>query len=210
MNVKTAVVEMQRGSQPAFQSLVLLFTPRLHNNCLRAGIPRHWSEDVVQEIWIHVWQNRQVFCCDPSLSIAQIENNFISWLFQISMWKQGDAFRQIYRHKSRTIHHMDTNGTIIHANGNTVNTPQVANNKSPYLEPWEQHYLIERLAGYLSEHDQELLTLRYLEQRSWSEVEKALRERGRPVNKSTLRKRHERILKKLRGKFEPEEIQAFS
>lgn len=82
--IKSYIKELQKGSHKAFNAIYDMYADKLYGFALAHTKSQQMSEDIVQETFLKLWNNRE------SLST---EGSFQSLLFTISKHKMIDIFR---------------------------------------------------------------------------------------------------------------------
>lgn len=79
---------MQEGSQEAFTTLYLHYSPRLYTNLLRIVRDPLLTEEIIQELFTRVWQKRE---------LPGMQENFSGYLVRIGQHLVHDFFRKLQR-----------------------------------------------------------------------------------------------------------------
>lgn len=87
-NEHLLIEAMQAGSEPAFTTLYRHYSPQLYLNIL--GIIRDplWAEEMVQELFIRIWQKRDS---------SGLQQNFRGYIYRMGQHLVHDFFRRVQR-----------------------------------------------------------------------------------------------------------------
>ncbi len=91
-NERQLLLQIQKGSESAFEELYKLYSTRLYGNLLKLVKSEADAQEILQDVFIKIWNNRQLIDADKS---------FRSYLFKIAENKVFDLFRKISRDKKR-------------------------------------------------------------------------------------------------------------
>ncbi len=98
-DIEIRVEKLATGDIKAFESIYLDFNKRIFAFCLKHGQNIHDAQEVVQEVFIKLWNSRQGI--DPS-------KNFESYLISIAKNVMIDKFRKLAREIAAKKHHIYT------------------------------------------------------------------------------------------------------
>ncbi|MFI5133281.1 MAG: RNA polymerase sigma factor [Chitinophagales bacterium] len=87
-NEALLVEKMQAGSEEAFATLYLHYCPQLYTNLLRMIRDPLLAEEMVQELFTRIWQNREN---------KGIKENFAGYIYRIGQHLVHDFFRKMHR-----------------------------------------------------------------------------------------------------------------
>lgn len=87
-NEKTLLLRLKEGSEQAFEKIYLLYSKRLFGNLLKLVKSESMAQEILQEVFLKVWDNRRHI---------DIERSFRSYLFKIAENKAYDFFRKAAR-----------------------------------------------------------------------------------------------------------------
>lgn len=87
-NESELVQEMQSGSEEAFTTLYHHYSPRLYRNMLGLVKDPLRAEEMVQELFTRIWQNRES---------KGITENFAGYMYRVGLNLAHDFFRGIQR-----------------------------------------------------------------------------------------------------------------
>jgi RNA polymerase sigma-70 factor (family 1) len=88
---KTALLtRLQNGDKEAFAQLYILYSKQLYLNILRMVKAEEIAEELLQDIFVLIWEKRQMI---------NIQQSFRSYLFRISENKVVDLFRSFNKDK---------------------------------------------------------------------------------------------------------------
>lgn len=82
--IKSYIKELQKGSHKAFNAIYDMYADKLYGFALAHTKSQQMSEDIVQETFLKLWNNRKTI---------STEGSFQSLLFTISKHKMIDIFR---------------------------------------------------------------------------------------------------------------------
>jgi RNA polymerase sigma-70 factor (ECF subfamily) len=86
---KTLVLDLQRGSIPAFERIFSLYHKRIYNFCLHLYQSSDVAQETVQKVFVALWEQR-----------AQVDENkpLASYLYTIARYTVYQEFRhQVYK-----------------------------------------------------------------------------------------------------------------
>lgn len=84
------LARLQGGDKEAFTQLYALYSEQLFMNLLRLVRSEEIAEELLQDIFVLIWEKRQMI---------DIQHSFRSYLFRISENKVADMFRKFHRDK---------------------------------------------------------------------------------------------------------------
>ena len=80
-------IGLRRGSEDAWSRLVDLYAPLIRSWCLYSGVPQHRITDVLQDVFVAIYQNVEHF--EPK----ECTSGFRGWVWMITRNKINDHFR---------------------------------------------------------------------------------------------------------------------
>jgi RNA polymerase sigma-70 factor (ECF subfamily) len=86
---KTLILDLQRGSIPAFERIFSLYHKRIYNFCLSLHQSSNYAEETVQKVFVALWEQRE-----------QVDKNkpLGSYLYSIARYMVYQEFRhQVYK-----------------------------------------------------------------------------------------------------------------
>lgn len=89
---KKLLFELRNGSKQAFEKIYKLYSTRLYGNLLKLVKSEVEAQEILQEVFIKIWDSRQTL---------DIDKSFRSWLFKIAENKVYDFFRKAARDKKK-------------------------------------------------------------------------------------------------------------
>lgn len=89
---KELLLQLQQDSEQAFEKLYMLYSARLFGNLLKLTKSETDAQEILQEVFIKIWDNRRQI---------DTEKSFRSYLFKIAENKVYDLFRKVARDKKR-------------------------------------------------------------------------------------------------------------
>jgi RNA polymerase sigma-70 factor (family 1) len=90
-NESILVQEMQDGSEQAFTTLYMHYSPLLYTNILKMVRDTDTAEEIVQELFVRIWQKRD------KIGMAE---NFSGYMFRIAQNLVLDFYRKVQRDRS--------------------------------------------------------------------------------------------------------------
>lgn len=87
-NEKKWLLLLREGSEQAFEKIYLLYSKRLFGNLLKLVKSESIAQEILQEVFLKVWDNRR---------FIDTEKSFRSYLFKIAENKTYDFFRKAAR-----------------------------------------------------------------------------------------------------------------
>lgn len=89
---KAFLLLLQQGDEYALEKIYKIYSSRLYGSLLKLVKSETEAQEILQDVFIQVWDNRQSI---------DVEKSFRSWLFKIAENKVYDLFRKIARDKKR-------------------------------------------------------------------------------------------------------------
>jgi len=89
---KELLLQLLQGSEQAFERVYKIYSARLYGNLLKLVKSESEAQEILQDVFLKVWDNRQNI---------DIEKSFRSWLFKIAENKVYDFFRKVARDKKK-------------------------------------------------------------------------------------------------------------
>ncbi|MEI9810850.1 MAG: RNA polymerase sigma-70 factor [Bacteroidota bacterium] len=86
------LLQLLSGSEQAFEKVYNIYSPRLYGNLLKMVKSGPEAQEILQDVFLKVWNNRQNI---------NIEKSFRSYLFKIAENKVYDFFRKAARDKKK-------------------------------------------------------------------------------------------------------------
>jgi RNA polymerase sigma-70 factor (ECF subfamily) len=114
------------------------------------------------------------------------DSSFRCWAYRIAWNAACDELDDPYRRRGRRLMTSEVSGLV----------EAVRSGSAEFLKPQAREEL-DRLRASLEPEEQALLTLKVNRGLSWREVAQALSRPGRPLTEAAVRKRYERIKRKL-------------
>jgi RNA polymerase sigma-70 factor (ECF subfamily) len=90
-NESLVVLEMQAGSEEAFTLLYLHYSPKIFLNILGMVHDRVVAEEIVQELFTRIWQNREN---------KGLKENFAGYTYRMALHLVHDFFRRLKRDRN--------------------------------------------------------------------------------------------------------------
>jgi RNA polymerase sigma-70 factor (ECF subfamily) len=104
---KELLVKLKAGDKSAFEQIYRLYSNRLFGNLLKLLQSETEAQEILQEVFLKIWQNRALI--DP-------EKSFRSYLFKIAENKVFDFFRKAAMQKrvqNQLLQHSDIDTTLV-------------------------------------------------------------------------------------------------
>ena len=149
---KTLLLELIEGNEYAFEQIYKLYSPRLFGRLLKLVKIRAQAEEILQDVFLKLWENRRLI--DP-------DKSFRSLLFKIAENKVYDFFRKVTRDKTleaRLISLATADHTIIKS----------------YMSGEENLAILQKAIAGLPPQRQQVFRLCKLEGKSYKEVSETL------------------------------------
>jgi RNA polymerase sigma-70 factor (family 1) len=89
---KELLLQLLQGSEQAFERVYKIYSARLYCNLLKLVKSESEAQEILQDVFLKVWDNRQNI---------DIEKSFRSWIFKIAENKVYDFFRKVARDKKK-------------------------------------------------------------------------------------------------------------
>jgi RNA polymerase sigma-70 factor (family 1) len=151
-NEKKLLLLLKEGSEQAFEKLYRLYSKRLFGNLLKLVKSESLAREILQEIFMKVWDLRQQI---------DVERSFRSWLFKIAENKVYDCFRKAARdHKLRLILLAAATDSYEHIEAIIINK--------------ENNHLLQQAIESLPPQRKQVFRLCKLEGKSYEEVSRQL------------------------------------
>lgn len=170
------------GSAEAFEQLVLTYQTPIYNLCLRmTGNPED-AADMTQESFLKAWRSLEGF---------HFESAFSTWLYRLASNTCLDFLRSVKRRKQFSL-------TMEDADGETqlLDLPDPAPTPEASLLSAEESFLLAAAMRQLDPEQQRILTLRVVNDLSYTEIAAVLDIKEGTV-KSRLARARENLRKKL-------------
>ena len=170
------------GSAEAFEQLVLTYQTPIYNLCLRmTGNPED-AADMTQESFLKAWRSLEGF---------HFESAFSTWLYRLASNTCLDFLRSVKRRKQFSL-------TMEDADGETqlLDLPDPAPTPEASLLSAEESVLLAAAMRQLDPEQQRILTLRVVNDLSYTEIAAVLDIKEGTV-KSRLARARENLRKKL-------------
>lgn len=175
---KELLVQLKQDSESAFEELYKLYSARLFGNLLKLVKSEIDAQEILQDVFIKIWDNRQQIDTDKS---------FRSYLFKIAENKVYDLFRKISRDKKRE------EALLSIATSEYVHIEETILNK-------ESTALLNKAIESLPPQRQQIFRLCKLEGKSYKEVSETL-----GISVSTISDHIVKATKSIRSYFEENE-----
>lgn len=175
---KELLVQLKQDSESAFEELYKLYSARLFGNLLKLVKSEIDAQEILQDVFIKIWDNRQQIDTDKS---------FRSYLFKIAENKVYDLFRKISRDKKRE------EALLSIATSEYVHIEETILNK-------ESTALLNKAIESLPPQRQQIFRLCKLEGKSYKEVSEIL-----GISVSTISDHIVKATKSIRSYFEENE-----
>lgn len=175
---KDLLVQLKQDSEAAFEELYKLYSTRLFGNLLKLVKSENDAQEILQDVFIKIWDNRQQIDADKS---------FRSYLFKIAENKVYDLFRKISRDKKRE------EALLSIATSEYVHIEETILNK-------ESTALLNKAIESLPPHRQQIFRLCKLEGKTYKEVSETL-----GISVSTISDHIVKATKSIRSYFEENE-----
>ena len=170
------------GSAEAFEQLVLTYQTPIYNLCLRmTGNPED-AADMTQESFLKAWRSLEGF---------HFESAFSTWLYRLASNTCLDFLRSVKRRKQFSL-------TMEDADGETqlLDLPDPAPTPEASLLSAEESFLLAAAMRQLDPEQERILTLRVVNDLSYTEIAAVLDIKEGTV-KSRLARARENLRKKL-------------
>ena len=144
------ITRAQRGDLSAFEALANMHTPYVYNLALRVVRDPHEAEDLTQETWLRAWR---------ALPNYRAEARFTTWLYRIVT---NLCYNRLPRLKQE-LTEMDTDESALQLSDERLHV------ESNLLSKELQRHLHTAVAN-LPEHYRLLITLRHLQEMSYTDI----------------------------------------
>ena len=149
LSEENLLYRLKSGDMKAFESLYELYSSVIYNNIFRLIKNRTVSEDLLQDVFIKIWENREKI--DPKQS-------FVAYLFICS---RNIAFNFKRRLKLEITSSLNSNYSLEEQHTNAIDD---------WLEKKEVEQYIERIINELPEQRQRVFRLAKLDGKKYQEI----------------------------------------
>lgn len=149
LSEENLLYRLKSGDMKAFESLYELYSSVIYNNIFRLIKNRTVSEDLLQDVFIKIWENREKI--DPKQS-------FVAYLFICS---RNIAFNFKRRFKLEITSSLNSNYSLEEQHTNAIDD---------WLEKKEVEQYIERIINELPEQRQRVFRLAKLDGKKYQEI----------------------------------------
>lgn len=179
---KKIIKKAAAGSAEAFEALVLQYQTPIYNLCLRiTGNPED-AADMTQESFLKAWR---------SLDSFHFEAAFSTWLYRLASNTCLDFLRSTKRRRALSLTVEDESGE-----SRLLDLPDPAPTPEAALLTNEENALLSAAMGQLDPEQRRILTLRVVNDLSYTEIAAVLNIKEGTV-KSRLARARENLRKKL-------------
>ena len=179
---KTWLKQAAKGDSTAFEKLVLKYQSQVYNFCFRIMGNSEDAADMTQETFLKVWRNLESFHGEAS---------FATWLFRLASNTCLDQLRSMKRRPTLPMTLTDRDGEE-----QTMEVPDSAPSPEEQLVKKEDSVLLQEAMSSLDAEQRQILTLRVVNDLSYTEIAQALSLKEGTV-KSRLARAREHLRKKL-------------
>ena len=179
---KILLKQAATGDSAAFEKLVLKYQSQVYNFCFRIMGNSEDAADMTQETFLKVWRNSDSFHGDSS---------FATWLFRLASNTCLDQLRSMKRKPTLPLTLTDQEGEE-----QSLEVPDTAPSPEESLVKKEERELLQAAMSALDAEQRQLLTLRVVNDMSYTEIAQALSLKEGTV-KSRLARARENLRKKL-------------
>lgn len=172
------VMAAQQGDMAAYQRLITRCRQMVSSIALAIVKDLDRSEDIAQQVFIHVWQQ---------LPQLRETSSFLPWLRQITRYQ---AFHGLRDHKARRELHGDDAETVLAEFVDPDANPELWHGRA------EQARLLQQFLDALPAESREILLLFYREEQSSSQVAALL-----GISEASVRKKLQRVRGSLREQW---------
>ncbi len=167
-----------RGDEDAFSQLVLRHQSMVYHLCLRMTGDREEAFDLSQETFLKAWR---------AIALFQGNSKFSTWLSRIAANVCLDFLRK-KRKNTVSLTQLDRDDMTVERQ-----IADCSQDPALLLECSEHHETVQRAFGELPPQDKLILSMRAMEDMSYSEIASAL-----DLNEGTVKSRISRAREKLR------------
>ena len=171
------------GDADAFEKLVLRYQGQVYNLCLRMTGNTEDAADLSQEAFLKAWRNLESF---------QGDSAFSTWLYRLTSNACLDFLRSIKRKPQLSLVTTDKNGEE-----QLLDLPDTAPSPEARILAAEEQDLLGKAMASLDEEQRQILTLRVVNDLSYSEIAKIL-----SLKEGTVKSRLARARDQLRKNLE--------
>ncbi len=182
MDEKKWLKQAASGDQKAFEHLVIKYQTPIYNFCLRIVGNSEDAADMTQETFLKVWRNLEGF---------HGESAFSTWLFRLASNTCLDYLRTLKRRPVLPLAVNDSDGEE-----QTMDVADEAPSPEEALLAKEERSLLQEAMSALDAEQRQILTLRVVNDLSYTEIAQVLSLKEGTV-KSRLARAREHLRKKL-------------
>lgn len=172
-----------KGDAAAFEQLVLKYQTQVYNLCFRVMGNAEDAADMTQETFLKAWRNLESFHGEASFS---------TWLYRLASNTCLDQLRSIRRRPVQSLTVTDTEGEE-----QTMDVPDSAPSPEDSLINKEERELLQKAMRALDPQERQILTLRVVNDLSYTEISEVL-----DLKEGTVKSRLARARDHLRKKLE--------
>ena len=171
-----------KGDSAAFEQLVLKYQTQVYNLCFRIMGNAEDAADMAQETFLKAWRNLESFHGEAAFS---------TWLYRLASNACMDQLRSMRRRPVQSLTVTDTEGEE-----QTIDVPDSAPSPEDNLINKEERELLQKAMSALDPQERQILTLRVVNDLSYTEISEVLDLKEGTV-KSRLARAREHLRKKL-------------
>lgn len=172
-----------KGDSAAFEQLVLKYQTQVYNLCFRVMGNAEDAADMAQETFLKAWRNLESFHGEAAFS---------TWLYRLASNACMDQLRSMRRRPVQSLTVTDTEGEE-----QTIDVPDSAPSPEDNLINKEERELLQKAMGALDPQERQILTLRVVNDLSYTEISEVL-----DLKEGTVKSRLARARDHLRKKLE--------
>lgn len=172
-----------KGDSAAFEQLVLKYQTQIYNLCFRVMGNAEDAADMAQETFLKAWRNLESFHGEAAFS---------TWLYRLASNACMDQLRSMRRRPVQSLTVTDTEGEE-----QTIDVPDSAPSPEDNLINKEERELLQKAMGALDPQERQILTLRVVNDLSYTEISEVL-----DLKEGTVKSRLARARDHLRKKLE--------
>lgn len=190
----------QKRNQYCFRLLYEQYSRMVYISLLHKGFDKEVVNSLTSDIFLHIWYFSKEFKVGSIRSESEVEKHFRNWIFQIARWKMASYYR--VKNSPKVRFQAQFKSLEAKQQGADYNDKSILETYIPSVNGVEQkmikeerELLINEASKALSFQEQQVIVLRVFEEYTYEDITDII---GEDVRASTLRKRFNRAVNKLR------------
>jgi RNA polymerase sigma factor (sigma-70 family) len=212
LSIREIVTGCQERQDCYLKDLMNQYFNMIHRYFSRFCARSEELEELCYDFFADVWESIERFNFDPNLPEYEMEEHFKNWLFMIANWKKGEFIRSKKSRKGQFETNIKTfnpqesfylSQEMLNGGENSADSLLIHKENEKLVEL--KNTALNTFLAFLPPDDRELVVLRYCEGRTYKEIAKIVGAK----NPTTLRKKTERAIKKLKEHIKTSTIDSY-